>query len=305
MNLSEMRTSRNDASTIFIDFLDDIKSNNHKVFCFFEGEDRKYYLKRIEKRMNLSLDLIKSYQCNGKKEVIRILELLKVRNYDSSYNTLFFVDKDYDKMDIEHKKLYITDAYSIENYYVSKSTFGRILQIEFGMNTGSKDFEKCYLLYEENLHNFCLSIIELSKILHYFIFNNYKDTNGKSITINDFKISKHFYQYNFESINPKGNLDIRYFCSVFDLSLHSEICLDESTIYLRDDIINRTRGKFLIDFLRCSINLIKEKNASRTYFSKYYQSASINVDNNILSTLSDYAETPESFINFIDNLEFI
>lgn len=305
MNLDEMRTSRKSASTAYIDFLNDIKLDEHKVFCFFEGEDRKYYMKRLVKSLNLSLDSIKSYQCNGKKEVIRILEILRARNYDAIYNTLFFIDKDYDKIDIEHNKLYITDAYSIENYYVSKSTFGRILQIEFGMNTGSKDFEKCLLLYEENLYKFCLSIIDLSKILHYFVFNNYEDINGKKITINDFKISKHFHQYNFESINPKVNLDIGYFCGVFGLSLHSDICFDDSTEYLSDDIVNRTRGKFLIEFLKCSINLLKEKNANRTYFSKYYQSASINIDNNILSILSDYAETPESFINFIDNLEFI
>ena len=71
----------------------------------------------------------------------------KIRKHSVYYNApcLFFVDSDFDCNSdiIDFKDIYITPCYSIENLYLSDTTFERVLAAEFGLSDTTDEF-KCY-----------------------------------------------------------------------------------------------------------------------------------------------------------------
>ncbi len=145
-------------------FANDSISYPKSIYCFFEGEDYRYYADRIVNKFNVQLSEIRKYKCNNRTETIEALKLIE-KHFDCyKYNIMFFVDHDYESTNIKSKLLFETDAYSIENYYANKETFKNILLNELGMNYGDND-------YQIALNDFDI------------IFNEF---NSHSLTINTF-----------------------------------------------------------------------------------------------------------------------
>lgn len=116
--LDEMRESRGSSNVAFIEFTDHHDDFEDYVFCFYEGEDGKYYNQKIKDIIGENIITIKA---GNKTEVLKAWRKIKADNNYSNVKKCFFVDRDMD--DIPEDKdddLYITPCYSIENLYVSK-----------------------------------------------------------------------------------------------------------------------------------------------------------------------------------------
>ena len=73
------------------------------------------------------------------------------------------------------------------------------------------------------------------------------------------------------------------------------------TIRARNDHSNNFRGKNQLDFLVTLITLLKAAHRDKTFFEETKTSVSINLTDNRLSELSQYARTPDSLNSFLQN----
>lgn len=102
------------------------------AFCFYEGEDGKYYDSRIRQKFD---DQFITYSVGNKKEVLKLLRKITSTDLYNNVCTMFFVDRDYDEsIAKDYKDLFETPCYSIENLYVQQECLLKLLQSEFGIN---------------------------------------------------------------------------------------------------------------------------------------------------------------------------
>lgn len=89
-------------------------------YCFIEGYDAPYYRKKVEA---FSETIPVFISCGGKKGVVSGYNFISSKSaYSDSYKLLYFVDKDYDNNETLSDDIFITDGYSVENYYGSTDT---------------------------------------------------------------------------------------------------------------------------------------------------------------------------------------
>ena len=91
MDIEGIRRKRENAVSIYTKFVKNRDFYNKKIFCFFEGEDRKYYGMRIEKYLGISEEDMIYYSCDGKKNVLKLYEMIQSSEYDN-VKKMFFVD---------------------------------------------------------------------------------------------------------------------------------------------------------------------------------------------------------------------
>jgi hypothetical protein len=147
MSLDNLRASRNKAAAVFMEFTRLYKDNESALYCFFEGEDSKYYGIRIETITRPEKDFY--LICNGKEGVLGIHKMLLSRKHYANARTAYFIDKDFDKS-ITTKGLsgiYETPCYSIENFYTSSQCFSNVLRSEFKLTELDENFSRCLDLY--------------------------------------------------------------------------------------------------------------------------------------------------------------
>ena len=132
LSLEQMREERNKYESVYIQFVDSQSYYNEYAFCFYEGDDAKYYDFRIKSKFG---DKIISYQVENKFGVLKLLDLITKDKLDDNACTMFFVDRDYDlNTNYENENLFVTPCYSVENFYVKKECLKKILQTEFKLN---------------------------------------------------------------------------------------------------------------------------------------------------------------------------
>ena len=150
--MEQMRAKRNVAEAVFKKFTEAKDKFDTYAFCFFEGEDGKYYNSRIEKYWGGNfIPLV----AGNKKEVLKVMRMIKASPLYNTVCTMFFVDRDYDKsLKGTDKDLFETPCYSIENLYAQETTFCRILQAEFGLSIIDSDYCKCLETYRARLAEF-------------------------------------------------------------------------------------------------------------------------------------------------------
>ena len=96
MDIQKVKDARNKGVVAFSRYCQEKKKYRDYLFCFFEGEDAKYYFPRIEKYSGYEYTKIIHYNCGGKKGVLKALNLVE-KNRDEIYTAkAFFVDSDYD-----------------------------------------------------------------------------------------------------------------------------------------------------------------------------------------------------------------
>jgi hypothetical protein len=101
------------------------------VFAF-EGDDDKIvygqWIRRLFPRLHYE-----PFPCGGKKGVKALKNSLHKDLTGQERNVLFFVDRDYDDLaGFESQSgVFMTDAYSVENYLVTPRVVGELLRDEF------------------------------------------------------------------------------------------------------------------------------------------------------------------------------
>ncbi|MPW25512.1 DUF4435 domain-containing protein [Alkalibaculum sp. M08DMB] len=301
MNIQEIKDAREKGVTAYTRFCLDKEYHNKKIFCFFEGEDYKYYNPRIEKYMQIDYHQIIYYSCGGRREVLKVHRKIKKDEVYNNVKKVYFIDRDFVPECIEDFDVYQTPCYSIENFYTSLTSFKKILNREFGINIHEKDFEKCVNDFEK-VH---LLFHETTKFLNAWICGQRKFekvTNNKNVLkLREFKIASLFNKINIDNIECKCDIDLEKVHEKFPNceKIPSEK-IEELLINFKDkDLQQIFRGKFELDFLKKIIEDLVQKNNDRKYFEKYRVCISINPYINTLSSLNEYADTPDCLIKFL------
>ncbi|WIH98206.1 DUF4435 domain-containing protein [Empedobacter falsenii] len=128
MDPKRLLSRTKDPISTFHKFVLSIGNNEDNCICFFEGRDSQYYYTRINHFKKNYNPII----CGNKMNVIESNKKI-LRKYPD-YNTLFFIDSDFDEK-VELPNLYVTCGYSIENFYCSSEVISEILKNEFFLNS--------------------------------------------------------------------------------------------------------------------------------------------------------------------------
>ena len=126
-----LRLARKSRVAVLHEFWTLYDPTKERVHAFFEGqEDVAFYSHHIEKHSPRGVEL-RTYRCDGKARVFEAFESIVERVPDVKL-TLFFVDKDLDDILGEpwptDPRIFVTDVYSVENYYVTEFVLLRMVR---------------------------------------------------------------------------------------------------------------------------------------------------------------------------------
>ena len=304
--VADMTEAGNGNSVLFINFIR-LASNKNLTICFFEGEDQKYYLVRL----NLIGEDLKwaGIDCGGKKKVLEICNLVSQHPNYKDHPVVGFVDKDFD---IPLSKLtkanliYETPCYSIENLYCTDDCILEVLNVEFKFNKNPNIPNLLNLAFQQ--------------------FKNARDEFHKAIEHLNFWVKAHrkvekidaSKKLNLHNVSINKIVQIQVGAVkkvVFDTEIPSLFpeCASLSYAFIAESSIDfpnfdrelHFRGKYELEFVRQYLILLKNQscdiasplhnpqNAVRLQFSK----------NNFISELSQYASTPDCLKLFIKKMK--
>ena len=293
--VEELREARQTANSVYMKFSDDSKCFSNVAFCFFEGEDAKYYNLRIRRYFGNNYI---TYTVGNKKEVLKIMDRIEGETLYSNVIKMFFVDRDYDESLLESSNnLYETPCYSIENLYAQKQCFEEIIQAEFGINKADSDYVKCIKDFENRINDFLGEIEEFNA----FVLYRRKHTNlNSNFRFSSVKTSK-LISIDVDSVTRKDQYDekISHIKNVLNVD---EIELNRCRSELQEESnkLMRYRGKNQLDFMCIYLNQLKELNNNGKYFSQKHNCVKLNLTANRLSELSQYALTPPCLLRFLE-----
>lgn len=293
--LSQMRAERNTCEAIYLKFVNNRKYYNSFAFCFYEGEDGKYYDCRIRQWFE---NKFVTYPVGNKKEVLKLFKKIKKAGLYDDVCTMFFVDRDYDESLANiHEDLYEVPCYSIENLYVQEECFLKILQSEFGLNMIDSDCQKCIRDFKMRENEFNNYILEFNALI--YLRRKRSDLNS-DCSFSSYKTS-HMVQVRVNEISKAARYDETISSIKEKLGLE-EYEIDEAKRNLTriGDFSLNFRGKNQLDFFVGFINGLKSLNSTGGYFSTKYNNININITSNRLSELSQYAIFPTSLEEFLD-----
>lgn len=283
---------------VFHKFILDYKKFNNMLFYFVEGEDFCYYNPRIKKYSN-SMNYI-NYRCDGKRNVIGVNNLIKENVIIENNNKfMFFVDRDYGLDEIP-KNIYVTDSYSIENFYLNDESVKDILEnfIEVNKNTNN---------YKLSLEYFKKTYIEYSKFalkinIFYYTIREYEKINKcLRADFNKIKFSKFIKNDSIDSFLMK-DLSYKELLDIYKINydIEENIFKRNSLLFNENNHYN-FRGKFELEFLKWFLKKIRDaiKNGLYNFDESSVCSYDFNVDT--MKVLSEYASTPKSLEEYIIN----
>ena len=300
--VEEMIASKGKSSAILTKYICDHDKYPDKLFCFFEGEDYKYYRSRIIQYMDIKEEEIFHYDCNGKKEVIKLYEDLLE---DKNVKKVFFIDKDFDE-DIIKDKIFQTSCYSIENYYVTDSAFKHFLSTEFELNMNDKNFIKCLEDYKTIREKFNIIIAKLNAYIYYIRKRDSKEAERIKLPKEKEILNKIVKKIEVDEIcayNEKSIEEIREI-----LQDNKEINVDKILSlskkfekYAKKELL--FRGKFETFFLKKFVTSLVNKVKNENYFGDYDKNIHIDINNNVITYLSSYADTFSDLKEFLISLK--
>lgn len=295
LSLEQMREERKTAEAIFVKFINNTKYHKSYAFCFYEGEDGKYYDPRIRVLFN---DRFITYPVGNKIEVLKLLHRLNENMVYNDVCMMFFVDRDYDEsLTGKYRNLFETPCYSIENLYAQKACFCYILRSEFGLNIGDEDFDKCVSDFEIRMNEFNNYLLEFNALVYL--------RRKKSSSNSDFSFSKsiktsHLVESNIFQITKSSRYQETIDKIKTTLSLDDESIIQAKIeLEKRDDFLNNFRGKNQLDFFVSIVMNLKLLNRNNEYFKIKLKHVHIDITTNRLSELSQYAITPDSLNDFL------
>ena len=305
MSRSEMmRKKRNSNAVDLMRLLKKIDCFVSSLICVFEGDDSKYYGSRIDSyfsEMNR-----KNLTCKGKKNVLDLKETIEANSELINAKILFFVDSDFEEKQ-SYFNLYSTPCYAIENLYVSTQVFSRILMDELGL-CSFKDKEIISVLVDKYKAFESNSDEALSELNAWLIVRIREAEVNKNIKLN------------------LNNVSVDKFLNVAALSSTKCYTLDDlDTIFSIETAINPDdlesalhviresnkarycRGKYRLEYFRAFLNDLfsESRNGEGNFSDRKIKPKLSLVKANIISELSQYAETPDCLKEFLDHYKSI
>lgn len=295
--LEKMRSERADSvNAVYLQIVNSRHDFKNYVFCFYEGEDGKYYDMRIRRVFG---DSFNTYKLDNKDRVLKLFDKLSRQNsYNKEACMMFFIDRDCKtSLTEDMEDVFETPCYSVENLYSQRDCLKRILQSEFGINSGDDDYDKVMCAFERLERLFNNNMLEYNAL----VYLRRKKTRSNS-------------DFQFGSIKTSHLVHIN-FCEVVKATQYCER-IDEikKTLEFTCDEVEKTknelremgnwtlnfRGKNQLDFFVSFVKELKAKQKNDPkYFNACHNSVYINITRNRLSELSQYAVTPPELCTFL------
>lgn len=295
LSLEQMRKERGTYESIYIQFVNSRKFHKMYAFCFYEGEDGKYYDSRIRQKFD---DRFITYSVGNKKEVLKLLRRITSTDLYNNVCTMFFVDRDYDEsIAKDYKDLFETPCYSIENLYVQQECLLKLLQSEFGINAIDSDCKKCLRDFESRETEFNNYILEFNSLAY---LRRKKSDSNSNCSFGSIKTS-HIVKIDVNKVEKSTKYDETI--NTIKNKLQFEECeLEEARRELKEkgNFSLNFRGKNQLDFFVEFIRGLKRLNDTGGYFSHKYNNIHINLTTNRLSELCQYAITPSALNIFLE-----
>lgn len=299
----ELRKARESHTVVWLNFQRIYSKRPKDLYCFFEGQDDgKYFGVRID--VCLRGIERQTLVCDGKNSVLRVLRLIKQDGRYQSALVAGFVDADFDDnspLEVE-PLIYVTPCYSIENLYVSGTAFSRILKDEFFIDeVDEADYEIAVRLHESCMSSFC----EAAELLNLWLFAQRQKNPATDDKVN----LRTFSLESIISISAGGsvaNYDLAKLLKLFPhATAVSQLEVDaHRTAFPKSQQLLKFRGKFLLECFRILLRtLLEDINAKPPrYFSSRRKVKLTLQDGNLLSQLSQYADTPPCLLRFLDKI---
>lgn len=184
--LQRLKRAGKKSNKDYTDFIRTYKKDDNTIHLFYEGyEDPSFYGSAIREVLNEERKVY-FHRASNKKEVYKHYDLIDWRRYDRN-RVLFVVDKDYSDLLGEKykvaKNIYVTDAYSIENYIVNAVTLERVL-IEHCRGNNSDLLLDAVELFESSYLSFTMAIKPLTSYILYH------KRNGKATQLNNINLNQ-------------------------------------------------------------------------------------------------------------------
>lgn len=311
VNLENLQKSKEEPSVVWSEYKNDCRHNPDMYFVFYEGKDRQYY----DVRINSKTSNFNAYIAGNKAKVLAVFEKIKREDGEKSLkNTLFFIDKDYERTDKEFDShIYVTEKYSIENYYVSHEAMKNILRCHFGLNLHSESAVEIMKLFDDRYNEFISILMELnlwaiacksSDFIINFDLLGIKETPYRIIDISYRKIEQKInlefddlIKLYEEKLLQQKKFDTRYENDYKEYILKKEnirIFFKNETEYFKANIEYYFRGKFIICFLVHFLQTLTHKK-----LGKLKSDFQVN-EKNVMSVFTNHADTPRSLESYLD-----
>lgn len=295
--LDSMEEEDNDVECLFLDFIQLEKSLSNKennIFCFFEGKDYQYYCQRIRTYLE-EMEKVNPISCNGKSSVIALNKMIREQTKIGNKRLLFFVDRDFDDNSKLDSSIYVTPCYAIENFYIKDWVIQDFLCAELDIKLSNQndriEYEKAFKYFKEEREKFIEDIA---------LLNTWYSLQRK----------KRFYRIdhpNLDKLKERKKLPDNITIEILKENTENYIEVDNGEIELERsrlmiDPLNLFRGKYYLEFLQDIIEFLTSNKAKDTGIFRKRRKINYTIGRkNLVSLLSQYAETPNCLKAYIKN----
>lgn len=311
--LDIMDESSDGIEDVFQEFVETRRDRKDSIiYGFFEGnDDYSYYGIRIKKYSDKD---IVQYECGSKSNVLKLYSMIKDRTKAFAENELlFFVDKDFEDNNIKCDEVYVTPVYAIENFYITDSAFNEFLKGELHINNYSKgnkksDYDKVIKYYREDRKKF-IDKVELLNI--WYSLQRRKSRGLDKLKRPNLSKLKFLHEKYLRNDWINGQITIDRFKELTDKYVEvSMLEITREKSRLCSDPLANFRGKYFKEFLYKTLSFIIEdanKPVDKVDKHKFLFSEKRKVSltigrDNLISLLSQYADTPKCLDEYLKNI---
>ncbi|WP_106803453.1 DUF4435 domain-containing protein [Pseudomonas sp. S5D5] len=277
------------------------------IICIFEGEDEKYYGCRLS--TSFGDEHWKGINTGGRDHVLDLRDKILNHSVYKKCKFLCFIDRDYEDWFInpDPDRIYVTPCYSVENLYANETCLNRILSAEFNVtdcNDLASEHSLCIKLFNERMSE---------AANHALAFNAW--AMSRSIMVRDNKPPIRIFLNDVQSCDLVDlslktctlKYDPNNVNSLFkklDNSMLDQNSLSEALQFLSNsDPIKKYRGKQQLQIFKSFLKALKaDYSAAGNIIFNKKNKLKIEIENeklDILSTLSQYAQTPDCLRTFL------
>lgn len=300
-----LKTAGNTATVKFLEVTRIHSKSPNTVVCIFEGEDEKYYGCRLS--ASFGHDRWRGINTGGREVVLELRSKILNHSVYKKCKFLCFIDRDFEHWYInpDPDNIYITPCYSVENFYANATCLNGVLSAEFKVtdfNEHSAEHEKCLKVFNARMAEAATHILEFNAWAKSRSIMARDQKTPIRIFLNDIS-SSDLVDLDLSSCSIKYNPhDIKSLFKKLDNSMLDPAALTEARSSLGSPLSDY-RGKQQVQLFKTFLKALKKDftTPGNIIFTKK-QKLKIDFDNDnidILSTLSQYAQTPDCLRSFL------
>ncbi len=299
-----LRESRKSYTVILQGIIREFSRNEELFFFLVEGKDAAYYRPRISAALSSANGSLSFKNCDGKGNVKELADAIRSNSSLSRLQYIIFFDRDYENDDyaVDIGDAFVTDGYSIENYYTTEEAVSAAVRsLFFSDAVHTEDDEKsveeiiqAYIRTQEEAHR------EIA-LFNYWAWSQRHSSRKGKLNLDAFSL-KDFININFAARTAKADYDLT---SLNALAPEREPVtteeIDAATVWFSTRSPQlRFRGKQEAEFLLAFLQWLVERsqNAEPPFKAKRKCSARLS-KKEFVAELSPYADTPSSLATFL------